>query len=197
MSNLLVKHSRTFSPAKLLHREYGGMPIATKFRPCCEDESLNRNPLLRRKSTIERIVDVVGKAPLERRQIIVADDFSQDGTRIVLQQRERAALCSGFTAATGDIILVQDADVEYNPEDYPALLEPLMSGKADAVFGSRFMGARPRRFGKSLRGLAGFFAAWGFKIPCNNSGNLGARAVSLYNRCVMPLSRRLESVLGR
>jgi len=149
MSNLLVKHRCSLSPAKLLYREYGGTPIATKFRPCCEGESLNRNPLLRRKSTIERIVDAVPKALLERREIIVVDDCSQDGTRIVLQQRlsqvvhriiyhavnrgEGAALRSGFAAATGDMVLVQDADVEYNPEDYPALLEPLMSGKADAA----------------------------------------------------------------
>ena len=56
-----------------------------------------------------------------------------------------AALRSGFAAATGDIILVQDADLEYSPEDYPVLLEPLISGKADAVFGSRFMGGRPHR----------------------------------------------------
>jgi len=54
-------------------------------------------------------------------------------------------LRSGFAAATGDIILVQDADLEYSPEDYPVLLEPLISGKADAVFGSRFMGGRPHR----------------------------------------------------
>jgi glycosyltransferase involved in cell wall biosynthesis len=56
-----------------------------------------------------------------------------------------AALRSGFAAATGDFILVQDADLEYSPEDYPVLLEPLMSGKADAVIGSRFMGGRPHR----------------------------------------------------
>ena len=56
-----------------------------------------------------------------------------------------AALRSGFAAATGDIILVQDADLEYSPDDYPTLLEPLLSGKADAVFGSRFMGGRPHR----------------------------------------------------
>ena len=56
-----------------------------------------------------------------------------------------AALRSGFAAATGDIVLVQDADLEYNPEDYPLLLEPLLSGKADVVLGSRFMGGRPHR----------------------------------------------------
>jgi len=56
-----------------------------------------------------------------------------------------AALRTGFAAATGDIILVQDADLEYDPADYPSLLEPLMSRKADAVFGSRFMGGRPHR----------------------------------------------------
>ena len=89
------------------------------------------------------------------------DDCSQDGTKAVLEERvaqiadriiyhpvnrgKGAALRSGFAAATGEIVLVQDADLEYNPEDYPVLLEPLLSGKADAVFGSRFMGGRPHR----------------------------------------------------
>src|SRR2546423_13997207 len=52
---------------------------------------------------------------------------------------------AGYAAATSDFVLVQDADLEYNPSDYPTLLEPLVSGKADAVFGSRFMGGRPHR----------------------------------------------------
>ena len=62
-----------------------------------------------------------------------------------VNQGKGAALRSGFAAATGDFILVQDADLEYSPEDYPLLLEPLMSGKADVVLGSRFMGGRPHR----------------------------------------------------
>src|SRR5260370_20460464 len=118
-------------------------------------------PCYNEKNTIEQIVEAVRNAPIESREIIVVDDCSQDGTQAVLKEKisqmvdqviyhpvnrgKGAALRSGFAAANGDIILVQDADLEYSPEDYPVLLEPLMSGKADAVFCSRFMGGRPRR----------------------------------------------------
>jgi Glycosyltransferases involved in cell wall biogenesis len=118
-------------------------------------------PCYNEKNTIEEIVEAVRTAPIERREIIIVDDCSQDGTRAVLEQRifrmvdriiyhpvnrgKGAALRSGFAAATGDIILVQDADLEYSPEDYPLVLGPLMSDKADAVFGSRFIGGRPHR----------------------------------------------------
>jgi len=118
-------------------------------------------PCYNEKNTIEKIVEAVRNAPIQSREIIVVDDCSQDGTQALLKERlfhvvdriiyqpvnrgKGAALRTGFAAATGDIILVQDADLEYSPEDYPALLEPLMSDKADAVFGSRFMGGRPHR----------------------------------------------------
>ena len=88
------------------------------------------------------------------------DDGSQDGTREVLKKLDRkggirvffheknqgkgAAVCTGIKAAKGDVILIQDADLEYNPHDYPALLQPLKDGIADVVYGSRFLGG-PRR----------------------------------------------------
>src|SRR5947207_6665497 len=107
-------------------------------------------PCYNEKDTIEKIVEAVRNAPLESREIIVVDDCSQDGTQAVLKEKisqmvdqviyhpvnrgKGAALRSGFAAASGDIILVQDADLEYSPDDYPVLLDPLISGKADAVF---------------------------------------------------------------
>src|SRR6516225_8433298 len=118
-------------------------------------------PCYNERDTIEKIIERVRNAPLNSKEIIVVDDGSQDGTQILLQEKvsqmvERviyhpvnqgkgAALRSGFAAATGDFIVVQDADLEYSPDDYPVLLEPLMSGKADVVIGSRFMGGRPHR----------------------------------------------------
>ena|SRR5438874_1714526 len=118
-------------------------------------------PCYNEKDTIERIVQAVRSAAIESREIIVVDDCSEDGTKAVLEEKvsemvdriiyhpvnrgKGASLRSGFAAATGEIILVQDADLEYSPEDYPVLLEPLLSGKADAVFGSRFMGGQPHR----------------------------------------------------
>src|ERR1043166_192527 len=118
-------------------------------------------PCYNEKDTIEKIVEAVRNAPVNNKEIIVVDDCSQDGTQTLLREKvsevvdqviyhpinrgKGAALRSGFAVATGDVILVQDADLEYSPEDYPLVLGPLMSDKADAVFGSRFIGGRPHR----------------------------------------------------
>lgn len=98
--------------------------------------------------------------PIDR-EIVIIDDFSTDGTRNYLQSLKEnpnirvvfhqenkgkgAALRSGFAHATGDIVIIQDADLEYDPNEYPKLLQPILDGRADVVYGSRFIGGDSHR----------------------------------------------------
>jgi len=120
-------------------------------------------PVFNERNTIENVVATVlaVNIPLEK-EIIIVDDFSTDGTREVLAGFENRytggvrvllhdknhgkgyAIRTGLAQITGDLMLVQDADLEYDPQDYPVLLAPIMSGRADVVFGNRFHGGQHR-----------------------------------------------------
>ena len=122
-------------------------------------------PVYNEEKTLSTLVNAVVRVPI-RKQIILVDDCSKDNSRAVMQELEQtipdkwnrvtleyhdvnkgkgAALRTGFAKAEGAVVIVQDADLEYDPNEYPRLLKPILDGKADVVYGSRFLGDQPHR----------------------------------------------------
>ncbi len=131
-------------------------------------------PCFNERENIIKILDKVDQAEVANKEIIVVDDMSTDGTREILEEKVKprvskivyhevnggkgAALKTGFTHATGDIVIIQDADMEYDPLEYPRVIEPIINGEADVVYGSRFLESKAK--GYLANRMANKFLTW-------------------------------------
>lgn len=119
-------------------------------------------PVFNEEKTLAQLISQINNLPLKNIEVIVVDDGSTDSSRKIAAQllakkkisrlylRKKnlgkgAALKTGFKLATGDMVVIQDADLEYDPNDYERLIKPILEGRADVVYGSRFLGSRPHR----------------------------------------------------
>lgn len=119
-------------------------------------------PCYNEKDSILEILEKVKNAPIEEKEIIVVDDKSTDGTTEMLKEKvepivdkviyheentgKGGALRTGFQAATGDVVIIQDADMEYDPNEYPVVVNPIFNGEAQVVYGSRFMNQKAKGY---------------------------------------------------
>ncbi len=127
-------------------------------------------PCYNEENHILPLVNKVLQSPIKNKEIIVVDDCSKDGTRRVLEEQVKplvskiiyhdvnggkgAALRTGFQAATGDVVIIQDADLEYDPMEYPKVVNPIFEGRAEVVYGSRFLNQKRKGY------LANRMANW-------------------------------------
>ena len=166
-------------------------------------------PAYNEESTIAEMIERVKAVDLGGLdlEIVVVDDGSKDqtreilktipGIRAVLHERNSgkgAAVKSGFRAATGDIVLIQDADLEYDPQDYPALVQPILDGRVDAVMGSRFILERLQFFGKGAK--SPFFTHYiGNILIVGLTNALYRHSATDYEGCLKAFSKRVVDTL--